>query len=225
MRALSVAEVARRVPCDRGEIYKLEDGRRRLNDKWIRKLAKVYEVAPRDLVGGFSLRIDVLCYVLVNARSVEGIISAGRIDYIEAPKSVVNPEHCRGFFIADDSADRLGYPPGSAGVYRRLEHIGRRLRRGEQVVARHFKSTRAAGEAIETVVGLLDIAVNGDIVVVLQTRNRRIGASISVRMSASGERGAVARDGTIDYTPDAEDNAEILGIVESVTIPVTPPAG
>ena len=222
MRGLSVSEVARAFKCDRGEIYKLEDGRRELSAKWIRRLAKVYDVAPRDLVSGFSVRINAVCYTVVN-EAVAKSRQLREVDFIEAPNFVADPQHCAGFIIADDSADRLNYPPGTSGIYRVLSHLTRPLQRGDTVVARHFSGRLADNQVIETVVGLLDITVNGDIVIALQTSNRRLGAAITVRAAPPGVRVDVPRGGAIAYAPEPGDNAEILGVVESVTMPVHPP--
>lgn len=212
LRNQRVTTAANGLGISRGELYKLERGERRLTDVWIDKLSNYYHVAPADLVSEGSLSVPV--NTVVCSATYTGPSQSPR-DHVEAPGFVEMPEHCFGAFVRDDSANRL-YPAGTTIVARRLDKMGRALKRGDRVVVRHFKGSRGDKERLEDMVGLLDVAVNGDLIVVLMTDNRRLGAAVTVRHGAV-EPGH--RVDEIEYEPRDDDAGEILGVIVAAIIP------
>lgn len=212
LRNQRVTKAAEGLGISRGELYKLERGERRLTDVWIDKLATYYSVAPGDLVSEGRLSVPVKH--VVGSASVTGPSQSPR-DHVEAPGFVMTPEHCFGAFVRDDSANRL-YPAGTTVVARRLDKLGRALKRGDRVVMRHYKGSRKEAEPLEDMVGLLDVAVNGDLIVLLMSDNRRLGGAVTVRPAAF-EIGQ--KPEAIAYEPQDEDPGEILGVIVAAIIP------
>jgi len=217
MRGLSVTAAAKRLGVTRGELYKLESGKRRLTDEWMRKLARVYTVAARDVVSdsGLTVTIDYVCCSFVNASAA--IAPPQR--YIDPPGFVMQPQDTFGAYIADDSANRL-YPTGTYVVARHFDKLGRSLKRGDRVVARHFRAARREGDELEQIVGIVDLTVTGDLVILLPTDNRKIAGLIVVRPAVSQGVPAVGVDAHwINYQPADDDLAEVLGVIVAAVIP------
>jgi transcriptional regulator with XRE-family HTH domain len=146
-------------------------------------------------------------------------------EMMQAPRSLDAPEDCFVAEIADDSADRL-YPAGSSVIVRRFEPGLSLLPVGAEILARRYATTRAQGETMEILVGILDHAVTGDLVMHLATDNRRLTSPIMIqaaersrlRLSEQAIR-AFYRETEIDYRPRPEDPAEILGEIVYATVP------
>lgn len=213
LRGLSVAKAARDLNVTRGELYKVERGARRLTDVWIGKLANYYGVPPRNLVdnGPLSVSINYLVRKYVDSQ-VSPQSEAMEKRWVEPPGFVMAPQDCVGAVIQDESASRL-YPPGTEVIVRQREKLGRRLRRGDRVLVKHFAATRAEGIVLEVVVGLLDVTVAGDLVVLLQTHNRTMAGAVVVR------EGFTAGEKDIDYEPDDADQGEVVGVVVAAIMP------
>lgn len=212
-----MADTLRTTP---SELYKLERGERRLTDVWARRLATVYEVAPADLFSedGLSIVIKHICARRgQNDRSLSDRGTATGERYVQAPEFVMRPEETFGFEILDRHAEGLNYPPGTRGLGRPLAYLGRKLKRGDRVVALHFAGTRAAGELAETLVGLLDRAVNGDLLLLALSATAAAAAPVLIRRARRDEPPASGDE--IDYTPRDDDFAEILGVPVAAVIP------
>jgi len=221
MRGLKVTQAAARLGITRGELYKLERGERRLTDVWAKRLARVYEVAPQDLLSdeGLSVAVKYLCArqgAANTSRFPTGEATGER--YVQAPDYIVKPEDTFGFEIMDRHAEGLHFPPGTRGLGRPLDKLGRKLKRGDRVVVHHFATTRGAGKVAETLVGLLDRAVNGDLLVLVVSETRESGGPIIVRRARRGDPPAIGDE--IEYEPRDDDFAEILGVPLAATVPL-----
>lgn len=220
LRGLSAARAASELRTTPSELYKLERGERRLTDVWARKLATVYEVAPRDLFSedGLSVAIKYVCSrrAAANHSRLSHVETSGE-RFIQAPEFVMKPEETFGFEIADDHAERLNYPAGTKGLARYLRFLSRPLKRGDKVVVQHYKNTRAGGEVLETLVGLLDRAVNGDLILLLMTDNRDYGNAVTLRRARKGE--PVEGGDEVSYQPADDDFGEIMGVTVAAVIP------
>lgn len=213
LRGLSVAKAARDLAVTRGELYKVERGERRLTDVWIGKLAAYYGVPARNLVDNGPLSVSINYVVKKHVETPSSPQSeAVAKRWVEPPGFVMAPQDCFGAVIQDDSASRL-YPPGTEVIVRERAKLGRRLKRGDRVLVKHFAATRAEGITLEVLVGLLDVTVAGDLVVLLQSTNRKMSGAVVVR------HGVDADAKEVDYEPDDGDPAEILGVVVAAIMP------
>lgn len=213
LRGLSVAKAARDLAVTRGEFYKVERGERRLTDVWIGKLANYYGVPPRNLVDNGPLSVSIN-YVVKKCVDSPIAVQSQAVEkrWVEPPGFVMAPQDCVGAVIQDDSANRL-YPPGTEVIVRERGKLGRRLKRGDRVLVKHFAATRAEGIVLEVVVGVLDVTVAGDLVVLLQTHNRTMAGAVVLR---HGVDGAVKE---LDYEPEDGDQGEIVGVIVAAIMP------
>lgn len=216
LRGIKAARAARELGISRSEYYKLERGVRRLTDVWIGKLSTYLDVSPGDLVSDGNISVPVNYLIARHGFGGSGALPANR--HIEAPGFVMNAQDCFAFEVRDASASRF-YPPGTQGIARRLDRLGRPLRRGDRVVVRHFKTTRADGARLEDVVGILDCAVNGDLIVLLPSEDRTLAGAVVVRRAPFGAKPSVVTEAEIYYEPDDDDAAEILGVIVAAMIP------
>ena len=120
------------------------------------------------------------------------------------------------------------YPPGTLLVCRELEPVAR-LRLGAKLAVRHFETDLAAGDTREVLVGTLDRTAAGHLNLDLHSHDRRTPASIRLRNQSGPALTAIA-GGTaietarefmqmIDYAPQPDDLAEIIGTIELAIIP------
>lgn len=220
MRGLGVSETAARLGVSRDQIHRLERGDRQLTENWARRLAKVYEVAPRDLLSddGLSIPVKHFCarHGSKDISALPGDATATR--YVQAPEFVMQPQETFGFAILDRHAEGINLGAGTRGLARPLALLNRKLRRADKVVVRHFRKTRADGDVFETLVGLLDRAVNGDLLLIVASDEREAGAPVMIRRARRGE--VVASGDNIDYTPRDDDFAEILGVLVAAQVPL-----
>lgn len=220
LRGFKVTKAAEKLGITRGELHKLEKGERRLTDVWLQKLARLYDVSPLDLISneGISIPVKHIVAAAFSEIPLPYDLPPERQERFQPPRFVRRPEQCFGLDVLDDSADRV-FPPGTRLIARGLAALDRKLRKGDEVALRHFVGSRAEGKTLEILVGVLDLAVNGDLIAVVPSRNRQVRGPVSIRHGAPREGlGDAARgyegDG-IDYAPAPDDRAEILGVIEA----------
>lgn len=221
-RGISVDRLAEMAHTSRSKIYKLQKGEQQLTPVWQSRLAPLLEVAPADLIAGE----DEISVPLT--MTVASAFSEDRPDHFELPephrrlpppRGLRDADTCFAVDVADDSAARL-YPRGSTLFVRELAAAGDRLAIGAKVVVRHFTGAAAGGDTMELLVGLLDRTLTGDLVLLLRAASARLPSSIVIqhaRMKAGfSERHALIQ-GTpgekLDYRPNDDDPARILGVV------------
>lgn len=219
LRGLKVTQAAEKLGITRGELHKLEKGDRRLTDVWLQRLARLYDVAPLDLISheGISIPVKHIVAAAFHDIPLPYDVPPEQQERFQPPRFVQRPEECFGLDVVDDSADR-SFPPGTRLIARGLAGLGRRLRKGDEVAIRHFAGTRAEGKTLEILVGVLDIAVTGDLIVLVPSNNRQVRGPIEIRHGAPaaglGDAPRAYEADGIDYAPQPGDRAEILGVIE-----------
>lgn len=138
-----------------------------------------------------------------------------------------NPDDYFAAEILDDSADYMDYPPQTVLIVQRLDALTGPLQIGQQVVAQRFLTTRGADDSFETLAGIIDRSVTGDIVVIVRSSNKRLPNTIMIQATPRRHNGLDERMRSfspekrdIDYQPDDADEAEILGCIKFVQKPV-----
>lgn len=219
-RGLSVKELATLVKSSAPKIYKLEDGTQRLTDYWLARLAPALGVAPEDLVASGPLSVPLRYHVAgAFSEGVDGFDLAEPHERIHPPKSVAHAEDCFAVQVRDNSADRL-YPRGTVLVVRPLAFVKGGLKLGQKVLIKHYRGAKRDGEIMEVLVGYLDRAVTGELVVSLPTSNRQLPPSVRLkpapRAAGLADRQAWMREDSdmpIHYVAGEDDPAEIVGTV------------
>ena len=196
---------------------------------WMQRLSTQLLCAPGDLIdetgGSLPIDIEIAAAFSEQAPATFDVMKPPRL---QAPPGLRDPGQCAAGHVLDNSADRL-YPPGSTVIYRRREHLGERIRRGAKVVVRHYTTSRADGLTMEILVGLLDAATTGDVVLLTRSTERRVPASVIIQpallqMSGGfGDRFSLSPDlmfgPDIRYEARPGDPAEILGVVVMAITP------
>lgn len=224
-RKLSAAQLGKRLRSGRSTITKLERGEMNLTTDWMQRIAVELGVTPEELISQMS---SIPLELSVGAAFSE---AAGRFELpappqrLQAPPGLSDPEEYLAAHVVDHSADRM-YPPGSTLFVRRLEHYDGRLKRGAKIVVRHFVKTKAEGDTMEILVGVLDLATTGDLLLLTRSSDRKIPHAVAIRPAPSGgglnERLRTpdfALASEIDYEPRSVDQAEILGVVRMAIVP------
>lgn len=215
-----------------GEIFqtigKLERGEQRLRFDQAEKLAPALNVEPWQFFAEPPAAAGVPMRYVVSAAFSE---RAARWDEPShhsepAPSNLADPEDCFAVEVGDDSVDRM-YPEGSILFVRPIEQAGGRLTVGTKIVIAHFATDAETGDIFEVLAGRLDRSHSGDLMLVVQSGNRRAmpGAVWIRRATAEGGHAdrfysaPVDTEPTIDYRPEPGDHAEILGVIErAVTV-------
>ena len=130
----------------------------------------------------------------------------------------MDPHETFGFEILDRHAEGLNLGAGTRGLGRPLDRLGRSLKRGDKVLVHHFKKTRADGEIFETLVGQIDRAVNGDLLLLVVSEQRELGGPVIIRRARRDEPAAAGDE--IDYAPRGDDFAEVLGVLVAAQVPL-----
>lgn len=221
MRGLGVTETAKKLGVSRDQVHRLERGNRQLTESWAKRLARIYEVAPRDLLSdsGLSVPVKHICgrrEGTAGARIAGGDTVGDR--YVTAPDYIMSPENTFGFRIFDDHAKGLNLPAGSEGLARPLAKLGRKLKRGDRVIVRRYESTVKQGRIVEELVGLLDRAINGDLLVLIVSDSPEAGPPIVLRRARRED--AAGAGAEIEYEPREDDQGEIIGVPITATVPL-----
>jgi len=215
------------------KISKLEKGDSQLKMADARKLAAAITrfgvpCGTADLMGGESshslpITLAIAAFESEDAPDVYDLTEP--CELIQAPRGLKNTTDCFVAIVHDDSADRT-YAPGSTLVVRRLPGDGTELAPGAEVIVRRYTKDRAGGTTMEVLVGFLDRAITGDLIVLLRSSNRRVPDSVIVqRATPSGATISepmarfLVRQEKIEYRPRDDDPAEILGEVVFATVP------
>lgn len=123
------------------------------------------------------------------------------------------PEDCAAAYLADDSADLLRRP-GSLLYCRLVEEIEAELAPGLPVLV----SRRAVDNGPVILVGLLDVAASGDLVLLTQSTNPILPASVLIQPARRAHERRllmpVPRPHRLSYTSRPDDPARVLAVVE-----------
>lgn len=222
-RGMTQAQVAGAAvpPCYPQEVDRLEKGATKLTEKWARRIAPAFNIAPEDLISGRrSVRLELnIATAFTESRPDFDIPEAER-RWLDAPLGLDRPEQCFAALVADDSADRL-YPPGSTLFVRRIAELDEPLSPGLRVVVRRHSDSTAT---FEVLAGQIGLSPAGDIVLFTRSSNREVPISVVVQEAPRAGGGLadrlvrfVPQAEAIDYEPRPGDPAEILGIVEFAT--------
>jgi DNA-binding XRE family transcriptional regulator len=219
-------DLADRVGASVGTISRLETGEMRMTFDWARRLSGALAASPADLLpvteGGVT-RVPVLHVAGLH----ELVDQRGDLGSLPVPPGLRAPEHCAAVLVGDAHAARLGYPPGTLVIYRRLAQLGRELKAGDKVVvARYLENVGAASAPFEVLLGKLDQTSDGDIFATLASTDRRAPFAIEIQRprapSPSGLNEAAAAIGvnrSIFYCSRDDDPAEVLGVVALAMVP------
>lgn len=129
---------------------------------------------------------------------------------------LADPRDCFAARVVDDSADLL-YRPGDLLIARETRTFGGVLPLGVKLLVR-----RRDGDdrTLEVLVGLLDRSLVGDVLLTLRTRNHELPPSVVIqrarrRFDGVAERylEMIPKSPAVDYKPEPDDPAEILGVV------------
>lgn len=215
-KALSQERLAELASVAQSHLSRLERGERRLNMDLMRRLAAALDCAPADLIAAGARPLVPETLVVAAAHSEarpERLERAPPYEWQPARPGLAFPAQCFAATVADRSADRLGYPPGSLLIVRRLAALAAPLRPGDRVIAvrrdRH-------GEIVEAIAAIIDRTVDGDLVLLPRGNEPELPDYLALRRASGGglgERGG-ARDDPIEYAPHADDAFEIVGRIE-----------
>jgi len=221
---LSQQEVAQQASISAAYYGALERGDKRINADTAQRLHRPLRCAVSDLLSGTRGVSVPLRFAIAAAEC------PARPDRFELPEPhemlhpgrVGEPQDCLAAEIFDDSAD-LDFARGAVIFLRPLALLREPWRAGARVVARFFLETArddAERPTHEILYGLLDQNILGDLVLLTRTRNRLIPRHVLVQAAATTRSGfsegaapIPRRDGVIEYRQNADDPAEILGLV------------
>jgi transcriptional regulator with XRE-family HTH domain len=199
----------------------LERGDRRINTDIAQRLSRALGCAPGDLLQGPEAASIALRIAIAAADS------EGRPEDYDLPppyewlrpRRLSESRDCFAAEVFDDSAD-LDFAKGSVLIVRELAALRTPLRRGAKIVVRFLLPAPGAGSTHEILYGLLDRNIVGDLLLVTRTRNRLVPRNALVQPARSAPVGlaerplvVAPRDAEIAYAREADDPAEILGVV------------
>lgn len=219
--------LAKRLGWSQQKVSSIERGRSRLNTQDARELAAVLGCSVQELMTGTSRSVPVELVVAAfesKDRPVDFDLPAPH-EMIEAPRQLADPDECFVADVIDRTIDRL-YPPGSTLFIRRIPPTGGKLKIGSEVLIRRYATTKAEGQTLDVLVGLLQRDVNGALSVLIETSDRKLQGSQTIQepppsFRTLGERtqAFLTQQPEVDYRATPDDKAEILGEVVYATMP------
>jgi len=209
----------------------LERGDKRINADTAERLATALCCTAGDLLAGAQGISVPLVFAVAAAESKARPASYDLPEPCERLPGVRLPEG--GNYVAaeifDDSADR-DFAPGTILFLRRLGPASEELAVGARVLVRFFlESAATLGRRAthETLYGILDRNIVGDLVLITRSQNRLIPRNVPIQSTESRGPGLAERvrtysprDTPVTYHPRPEDPAELLGVVVYAMGPV-----
>ena len=202
----------------------LERGEKRINADTAQRLQGALRCTAGELLAGTPVASVPLRYVIAAAESETRTASFELFEPYERFQlgRLAEPEGCFGAEIVDNSAD-LDFIKGTILIVRPVSKLAEKLQLGAKIVVRFViepSRVDANPQTHEILYGILDQNILGDIILVTRTRNRLVPRHALIQsLQTPGSGLAEApfvmrpRGGAIDYAPQAEDPAEILGVV------------
>ena len=223
-RGLSVDQLAERVGASRSKLYKLENGSQRLTDLWLNRLADALDAVPGDFLTAANPTIPVSHYISAAFSELDGFDMPGPVEQLSPPRRLSRPEDCLACEVYDDSCNDI-YPKGSLIILRALPGLQKPLSLGDRIVVRHYVDTVRDGRIMEVLLGHLDRTITGDLVLLTRSSNRQIPSAVTIRRAPDVSHGLSDAQGRFrhaddaalpKYTPEPDDQAEIIGVVAMV---------
>ena len=225
-RHLTHQQVASRSGLGLSLIGKLARGEQRLRAEHIAALAPAIEVPEEVLLGKESglavpIRYRVAAYGAGLERAeLEPELPPG---FARPARSLADPERLFAAEVADDSADGFGLAKGAVLIARRLAHGEPLALDGRtQYLAAFYRTSLAADDLMEILVGILDWRITGELTLITRSSDRQVPQQPVIRRPTSSkifvndtltaflhERKTTEQP----YSSDAADLGQVLGRV------------
>ncbi len=196
---------------------------------WLTRLATALDAAPADFLTAGGPSVPVSHYISAAFSDLAGFDMPRPLEQLSPSRGLSRPEDCFACEVHDDSCDGI-YPRGSLVILRRQDRLQTVMKQGDRIVVRHFSNSMGDGGVMEILLGYLDRTITGDLVLLTRSSNRQLPNAVTIRRApdtGSGLRDAQGRferpdDTSIsDYQAQANDQAEIMGVVAMVIQPET----
>lgn len=207
------------------QVHRIEVGDTVLTPDKAQVFAAALDVATSDLYADMPLTVPLLYRVGRRQPGDPPAASAAPRARRSAPHHLHAAIQCFAAVVADDSADRLGYPQDSVLFVRPPDAIGG-FEFGSLLLVATYEGEPGRGPIAEIFVGQFQPTALGDLMVHTRSSNRLVPAAIRVREGAAApgfsDVPALYEPGRVSYVPRTTDQAVILGRVEAASVPVAP---
>lgn len=213
------------------QIARIEAGQTALTIDKAKALADALEVAPVDLMPDAPLTVPVR-YMISTRTARNGWKAELSPPHrrVPAPVQLAHAELCFAAEVADTSADRM-FPAGTLlfvrpfGVRAVDDPADQAVtpHKGDRVLVAEYETTLADKKISRVLMGEFVPSMLGDLMVQLRSNDRAVPAAIYVReapVAVQGFADAAAHyePPALAYVPRPDDPAELIGVVQAVTM-------